>query len=171
MQVSVTAYDLGRIRIASTRVDGAMADDQLKTSLDEYREMLESFERDKRQVISFIDMTGMGTLSAQQRRIQSDWNRSIQPIQKAVTLGLAFIAPGTVTRGMLTAVFWFSPPAAPYIICSKMSEALAWAFAMCRENGVGVNDTAMKECRECFGPDADADGGGGGAKRAAGQRA
>lgn len=170
MQVTVTACDVGRIRIASTRIDGAITDDQLKRSLDEYREMLESFERDQRQVISFIDMSSMGELSAQQRRIQSDWMRAIQPIQKAVTLGLAFIAPGTVTRGMLTAVFWFSPPAAPYIICGSMSEALAWALRACRERGVRVSEAAEQECRARFEPDADADADGGGAKRTTPQR-
>jgi hypothetical protein len=167
MQVTVTAYDLGRIRIASTRIDGAVSDDQLRRSLDQYREMLESFERDQRQVISFIDMSGMGELSAQQRRIQSEWNRSIQPIQKAVTLGLAFIAPGTVVRGMLTAVFWFSPPAAPYIICATMSEALAWALGVCAEQGVRVSEAAEQALRERFGAEAN----GGGAKRATPQRA
>jgi hypothetical protein len=167
MQVSVTAYDLGRIRISSTRIDGAVTDEQLKRSLAEYNDMLCSFEREQRQLISFIDMSGMGDLTAQQRRIQSDWNRSIQPVQKAVTLGIAFIAPSTVTRGMLTAVFWFSPPSAPYIICARMSEALTWAFGVCKEHGVDVTQTVEKECRERFGPDAD----GGGTKRSTAQRA
>lgn len=167
MQVSVIAYDLERIRIASTRIDGAVTDEQLKRSLDEYRDMLSTFEREQRRVISFIDMSSMGELSAQQRRIQSDWNRSIQPLQKAVTLGLAFIAPTTVTRGMLTAVFWFAPPAAPYIICPTMADALTWAFSVCREQRVNVSEAAAKECRERFGAEAD----GGGTKRVLTQRA
>jgi hypothetical protein len=163
MQVTVTAYDLGRVRISSTRVDGSVTDEQLKRSLGDYNDMLCSFERDERQLISFIDMSGMSDLTAQQRRVQSDWNRSIAPVQKAVTLGLAFIAPGAATRGMLTAVFWFSPPAAPYIICAKLSEALTWAFGVCKTHGVNVTEAMETECRERFGPDAD----GGGAKRAA----
>lgn len=167
MKVTVIAYDVGPIRIASTRIDGAVSDEQLKRSLAEYREMLESFQRDERQVISFIDMTSMGELSAQQRRIQSDWNRSIQPIQKAVTLGLAFIAPATVIRGMLTAVFWFSPPAAPYIICASLGEAVTWALDECKQRGVYVSEALAKECRERFGVAAN----GGSTKNGAQQRA
>jgi hypothetical protein len=167
MQVTITTFDVERIRIASTRIDGAVSDDHLKRSLEEYREMLGSLQGEQRQLLSFIDMSTMSDLTAQQRRIQSDWMRSIQPLQKAVTLGLAFIAPATVTRGMLTAVFWFAPPAAPYVICSNVYEALTWAFAECRRQGVNVSEAVEKACRTHFQPAAD----GGRSKRPSPQRA
>jgi hypothetical protein len=77
-----------------------------------------------------FDMTRTGTPTALQRRKVVAHMADNAPAIRLVVRGLAVIAPSAVLRGVITAIFWVAPPAAPYRIFDDRDEAAEWAESM-----------------------------------------
>jgi hypothetical protein len=101
-------------------------------------------------LVNVLDLRTASALNAQQRRIQANWNKEVETLMRAVTLALAFVTDSATTRGVMTAVFRITPPAAHYNVCAEMNEALDWAFSTCENRGYRLPDSARRECRELF---------------------
>jgi hypothetical protein len=147
MQVTFRDLDLGPVRIVTTRMEGEVVDKVFEQSMRDYRSMLLDCQSKRVRIISFVDLSSAGLLTAKQRKLQSEWNREVEPLVREVLLGVGFIAPGALKRGMMTAIFWVSPPAAPYLICASMPEALTWAFGLCADQGIQLSDDMRMDCR------------------------
>lgn len=49
-----------------------------------------------------------------------------QTLEARVSVGNAYVEPSAIGRGVLTAVYWVSPPPYPYKIFSTHAEATTW---------------------------------------------
>lgn len=74
--------------------------------------------------------------SANQRKMQADWIAANMDMVRAGTVGLAFVAPSFMLRGVIQAVFWLQPPLYDYVICGSLLEAYNWAEDKLDQSGV-----------------------------------
>lgn len=69
---------------------------------------------------------GVG-MSGKHRKQVADWIREAGPRLVRSRLGLAFVSGSLVTRGLITATYWLTPPPYPQQSFKTMPEAEAWA--------------------------------------------
>jgi hypothetical protein len=72
------------------------------------------------------------SLDAVQRDIRRQFaisQRKIADHDRKYCAGVALYVPNPVVRGVITAVYWLSPPAYPYRFFSNLAEATVWARA------------------------------------------
>ena len=105
MQVNLRELDLGSVRVVSLRLDGECDDDVVEQSRRDFQRLLVDCQTSNLRVVNLVDLSEIGNLSPKQRKQQADWNKEIEPLAQAVVLGMGFVAPNAVKRGMLTAIF------------------------------------------------------------------
>lgn len=72
------------------------------------------------------DLSNTLAIPASQRKIAAEWEAKFRPY--AARYGAAaLVAPSAALRGIVTAVFWVSPPGYPYTIVSTQGAAVLWA--------------------------------------------
>jgi hypothetical protein len=151
MRVEELAVELDRTRILCSRFAGETTDREYANWLDNYRRLLITESGQQRRVLHIVDLSHAGRgLNVHQRRIQSDWNKQTAPLLRATMIGLSFVAPSMTMRGVLTAVFWVSPPPVPYAVCVSMEQALAFCFKACEENGIRVTEILKRDAARLF---------------------
>lgn len=69
----------------------------------------------------------MISTSARQRKMFADAEVRMQPQDRKFCAGTAIVLTSSVIRGVVTAIYWITPPVYPYTLCSSRDEALAWA--------------------------------------------
>src|SRR5262249_16642596 len=92
-------------------------------------------EAKKERVRAFVitDLTRMRELaSAKQRRLTGEWSKRTADLTRATSAGSAAVTPSAILRGLITAVFWFQPPTAPYFAMGTRHEAMLKAIEMLR---------------------------------------
>ena len=67
------------------------------------------------------------TTSATQRQMMADAEKRMQPKDKAFCVGTAIVLSSSIARGVVTAVYWLTPPVYPYTFSSSAEEARSWA--------------------------------------------
>lgn len=72
----------------------------------------------------------MLSTSATQRKMFADGEARMQAQDKRFCAGTAIVLSSSVIRGVVTAIYWLTPPVYPYTLCSTRGEALAWARKM-----------------------------------------
>jgi hypothetical protein len=77
-----------------------------------------------------FDLSGSGAINASQRKALGDhMDENREAITKRVK-GLGIVANSVVARGIVTAVFWVSPPPVAHKVFASCAEAVAWAKAL-----------------------------------------
>lgn len=77
-----------------------------------------------------FDLTHAGRPSAKQRsRMSQHLQEQRGTIQRQVR-GMAMVAPSAITRGVITAVFWLSPPPVEHRVFDGRDEAFHWARSL-----------------------------------------
>jgi hypothetical protein len=76
-----------------------------------------------------VDVGGLLRVTAKQRRMFAEFEDRTKEQDAKLCAGAAIYAPTAFTRGLVTAVFWLSPPAYPTKIVASFEEAEAWARA------------------------------------------
>jgi hypothetical protein len=74
-----------------------------------------------------VDVGGLLHASAKQRRMFADFEMRVREHDRRFCAGAAIFAPHPITRGIVTAVFWLSPPSYPYLVTGSLAEAHAYA--------------------------------------------
>jgi hypothetical protein len=59
---------------------------------------------------------------------------------KRLNVGIAFVIPSPMIRGVLQAILWLHPIPQPYNVCDAMPQALDWIARRLRQNGLRVPD-------------------------------
>jgi len=77
-----------------------------------------------------VDMTHTGKLTAKQRRQVGLHIAHNRERVRRIVRGIAIVTPSTVKRGVITAVFWLSPPPAPHRTFDTTGEAMRWALSL-----------------------------------------
>jgi hypothetical protein len=147
MRYLVREHVHGRIRFVYERISEPQTDDELRARLENYRQrLLESRARQLRN-LSILEFMSSNQYSAQQRRIQSDWNRELDSLLREIELSVIFVTPSMLMRGVITAVFWVAPPPFPYEVCEDIHEALGRAFEISERHSVRVDHIAREHIR------------------------
>ncbi len=96
-------------------------------SLDEYFRVVESLMQTAtwgRPVLYEVQSPGAFDAAAR-RRLSNLLNQYRSTVAKN-TLAYSLVTPSATVRGILTAVFWVSPPPYPHKICGTVKEAFEW---------------------------------------------
>lgn len=75
----------------------------------------------------------MLSTSAKQRKMFSEAEVRMQPQDKRFCAGTAIVLSSPVVRGVVTAVYWLTPPVYPYALCKTGPDAREWAHQRLRE--------------------------------------
>ena len=73
-----------------------------------------------------LDCSLVKAAPASQRKIFAQYERENASYNRRFNKGSAFIIPNTLVRGLLTAIYWLSPPVYPYTIVNSEAEAKRW---------------------------------------------
>lgn len=146
MDFSWHEYDLAGYCIVYTCVSGEQTDDELRQRLDVYAERMWAASARGLRMISILEFTDSHRYTARQRKIQSDWNRELGELLAAVTAHLFFAVRSPLMRGVITAVYWLSPPPFHYSICDHLDTALLKVFDFLASSGVAVDASVRHEC-------------------------
>jgi hypothetical protein len=73
-----------------------------------------------------FDMRDALSLTATQRRRYAQHVIDMDPLDTRWNRGVAFIADNPIVRGIITAVFWISPPPFPYRVFRTPTEGREW---------------------------------------------
>jgi hypothetical protein len=117
------SYDDSRWPIVVSRASGESSDDDMRS----YLTMLELMLSRKARHVIIVDATQGKQLKSQHRKMLADWTQLNRQTLARYRAGLALVTPSAVLRGMITAVYWLSPPPFPYQPVSTMEEGWAWA--------------------------------------------
>jgi hypothetical protein len=93
------------------------------------------FRRGER-FVSIFDLTRGGVPTLEHRHQQTAWLQEYSPLLRELLLGVAFVATSPLIRLSLSAIFYFQPLPAPYVVTSRFSEAASWAIARLQEQGL-----------------------------------
>jgi hypothetical protein len=74
-----------------------------------------------------VELSNLTKANAQQRRVFADHLKRFEPHDVQWNGGSALIVPTGWLRGLVTAVFWLSPPKFPHQAFAKRTDALEWA--------------------------------------------
>ncbi len=114
-----------------TWIDGVetvyMDERMTEASFDQYLVVIEELMRTAsmpRPVLYEVTAPSVMNASAR-RRLSNLLNKYRTNIGKN-TIAYALVTPSTAVRGVLTALFWVSPPPYPYKVCATTREAFEW---------------------------------------------
>ena len=74
-----------------------------------------------------VELSNLRKANAKQRRVFADHLKRFENHDVQWNGGSALIVPSSWLRGLVTAVFWISPPKFPHQAFAKRSDALEWA--------------------------------------------
>ena len=83
--------------------------------------------RARYEVAWVIDLSNLTNASATQRKMFVDHLKRFEWHNNRWNTGSAVIVPNGWLRGLVTAVFWFSPPDFPTKICANVQQGEQWA--------------------------------------------
>jgi hypothetical protein len=90
----------------------------------------------------FALVTDLGRLNqlppASQRRFCGEWMQRTVELQGATSVGGANVTPSAITRGIVTAIFWFQKPLVPTLFFATRSEATLQAIRWLEDGRVPI---------------------------------
>jgi len=101
---------------------------------DAYLDAMETAVLSRREAtVTILDAQVAMTTPATQRRKQAAWLEKNEAVLRRYSLGTAFVITNPVVRGVLTAILWIQPMAAPHVVVATPREAERWAAARIAE--------------------------------------
>lgn len=101
-------------------------------------ELLERRRAARQRFVLILDLSRAGPLNSLQRRRQVDWLSKYRPILEEISVGMAFVIPSLILRGVLTSMFWLVPPPTTHIIVVDLDQAIRWALDRATVDGLSV---------------------------------
>ena len=101
----------------------------------EYKEHLRAFTAifDATGPLALVfDGTNARGQPASQRRMMAEWIKANRATLQSKCVALALITPNPLVRGLVTAIFWVSPPPVEHAFFSSLQEGVSWAEAKVR---------------------------------------
>jgi hypothetical protein len=89
------------------------------------------------------EVVGRGDMDAKRRKALGEVLSSRREKLARINAGFVMVTSSAVTRGILTAVFWFAPPPYPWYIAATVREGLCW-LATKTPGGVNVEATLAR---------------------------
>lgn len=107
------------------RFEGITTDDQFRAYLDH---VLRITKRGEMHAMVY-DATLAGWIPPSQRKLQADWMREHDKLNRDLTVCLSFVLPSPLLRGVLTAILWLQPMPCPHSVVSTLDEGLSFCRA------------------------------------------
>lgn len=101
-----------------------------EASVDAFLEELQTNLDSERPYVLLVDMTHTGNLTVKQRRRVSQHIAGNKDRVRRIVRGIAVVTPSALKRGIITAVFWLSPPPTEHRTFENVDDAMAWARSM-----------------------------------------
>jgi hypothetical protein len=93
-----------------------------------FAEARENWAKKARYPVAWVvDLSNLAKASAVQRKLFAEHLKRFEEHDERWNVGSALIVPNAWLRGLVTAVFWISPPKFPNKSFSNRFEALSWA--------------------------------------------
>lgn len=129
-----------------------ISDAALVETLADLKRGLQEDVAQHRRLVTIVDLTSAKLLNAKQRVLLNDWFKDTRDMTRVSSLGVVFIAPSAVLRGVLTAIFWFQTFGAPHGVAANLSEAVAWALARLTDAGVSLKPDIRAAIERAWAP-------------------
>jgi hypothetical protein len=144
------------------RISGAVADARAEDFLDrdlsdDLATLLREMQADHalgRRFASIVDLTGAPPLNAKQRAVVGAWIKETRDLSRQTSISIAFVAPSTLLRGVLTAIFWVQSFGFPQRVSATLDDAITWSLERIRETGQQVPPGAQEAVLRAFQPPA-----------------
>ena len=111
------------------RFEGVPTDAQFKAYLDH---VLRITQRGEMHAMVY-DATLAGWIPPSQRRLQADWMREHDQLNRDLTVCMSFVLPSPLLRGVLTAILWLQPMPCPHNVVSTLEAGLRFCRARLSE--------------------------------------
>jgi hypothetical protein len=89
--------------------------------------------------VSIFDARDVKPLEAKLVRRQAEWIKRHAEVLTARNLGIAFVIPSPMIRGVLKAILWLQPLPQQHVVVANMDAAHAWCELQLR--GAGLQAT------------------------------
>ncbi len=87
--------------------------------------------RQERRRVAFISIgTTDSSMSPKQRQRTGEWLKQQASLLRAACVGQSVVVPGTVQRGVLTAILWMGDYPVPMRACASEEEATTWVRSL-----------------------------------------
>jgi hypothetical protein len=97
-------------------------------ALESFLESVEAVVAAQRGPFAWVVMAdAMMAMSAKQRKMFSEGEARMQPQDKLYCAGTAIVLQSPIVRGIVTAVYWLTPPVYPYLLCPNEDQGRGWA--------------------------------------------
>ncbi len=88
--------------------------------------------------VSIFDARDVRPLDSRQVRRQADWIKRNAESLRTLNLGIAFVIPSPMIRGVLKAILWIQPLPQPHVVVADMGAAHAWCKLQLEAAGLPV---------------------------------
>jgi predicted Zn-ribbon and HTH transcriptional regulator len=125
--------DVSRAPLLITTATGVLREAEYRDHLTQCTELIVKVGRPYAYV---YDGTGIVQMPSSCRKLQAEWINEHRMVIRSLNRGCGFAFASALTRGLLTAVHWLSPPPYPHAIFAVRGEAIRW----CIDQLVGAGD-------------------------------
>jgi hypothetical protein len=108
-----------------TTASGVLSDSEYVAHLEDCTKRI----LDANQIYAYVyDGTRIEKMTAHQRKLQADWIKAHEATIRRLNKGCGFAFDSIITRGLLTAVHWLTPPPYPYVVVATREAAIEWCL-------------------------------------------
>lgn len=106
---------------------GTFSDAEYETALTAMVRALETARKERRRIAIVSVGTDDSNMSSTQRKRSSEWSKNEASLLRAACVCQAVVVPGTIQRGVLTAILWMGEYPVPIKPFGTEDEAYRWA--------------------------------------------
>jgi len=88
--------------------------------------------------VSIFDARDVRPLDSKQVRRQAEWIKRNREALSKLNVGIAFVIPSPMIRGVLKAILWMQPLPQPHVVVASISAAYAWCVLQLKAAGLPV---------------------------------
>lgn len=109
---------------------GEFSDAEYENALARMVRELEMAKAERRRMAFVSVGTTDSSMSPKQRQRTGEWLKQQTPLLRAACVGQTVVVPGTIQRGVLTAILWMGDYPVPMRACASEEEAIAWVRSL-----------------------------------------
>jgi hypothetical protein len=114
-----------------------VADAEFHRSLEYIEQLMRESITNREKSYQITDITRLREMPpASQRKYASEFVKRVEHVSKLASLGTASVTPSSILRGILTAIFWLSPPPTPTVFVATRNEGYLHAMGVLEAGGV-----------------------------------
>jgi hypothetical protein len=125
-------FDHSRAPLLVQRYPRDTSDEELSA----FTAAVEAFMADHQEPFAWVvDASALVHATARQRQLMSEFEKRTAEHDRRFCLGTALVVDSPIARGIITAVYWLTPPVYPYRTFAKWDDAEKWARERLAEKG------------------------------------